>query len=178
MIMTFVRSNMTLYNYYDAGKLKDENALSVRERHQAEGLEKVPSFGDWMTYHLALFHCTGTGPALEYRDTMEFFENKSDTRKMKPFSNAPALLKRFAEVVALIAFYSVVVSKIDLYYTKDPAFGDLPFWYKNVYLVVANHHKVIIMFIAFGAQEVCMIGCGIGFKAKTEKEPEQHNTVR
>ena len=115
-MQSFIRSNMTLANYSDAGLLKDKETsktMSSRERHYAEGLEEVPSFGNWMAYHLALFHCTGTGPALEYRDTMEFYDKTSDVRKMKTFSNIPSVLRRFGEVLLMIVFFVIITGNHD-----------------------------------------------------------------
>ena len=47
-----------------------------------------------------------------------------------------------------------------------------------MHLVISMHVKMYLMFVAFASQETFMIACGIGYKAKTEKEPEQFNTIR
>lgn len=38
--------------------------------------------------------------------------------------------------------------------------------------------KMFELFVAFCAMEANFIACGIGYRTKTEKEPENFNTIR
>ncbi len=97
---------------------------------------------------------------------------------MKLNSQVPAGLKRFAETFILIA----MMISFDLIFDKnlinDPDFGNHPFWYKLLMVVLMTEGYFFILYINGAASEVILILSGFGYKKKTEKEDEQFNTVR
>ena len=80
----FVRLQMLLTNYRDAGQLDDKECrLTERERFYAEPLKDGPPG------LLNMLHCTnfmvssaGTGPVLEYRDVIEYLEVKGQSQNV------------------------------------------------------------------------------------------------
>lgn len=57
-------------------------------------------------------------------------------------------------------------------------FGEENLVYK-VYLLIASMHITILYhYLVFGAWEANMIASGLGYRPKTEKEPEDYNTLR
>ena len=181
LMQNYVKLHMTLCNYADAGKLADpkrKTELTRREAYQAESLVELPSLLDWCHYFMLINASALNGPPTEYRMTMEFLNMQGDVRQMRKFSNWFAAFRRLIEFFLFMGGFLVFAANFTTEMILTPSHKHDPIWVKNYYVFGFMHVKMFMMFVGFASQEATLIASGQSYRAKSEKEPEEFNSLR
>ena len=97
---------------------------------------------------------------------------------MRKFSNFLSALRRLVEFFMFIVGFLFICAQFKEEDILVDTYKSEPFWKKNILLIGALHRKMFMMFVGFASQEACLIASGISYRPKTEKEPEEFNSLR
>jgi len=171
--------HMTLLNYKDAGKLKTpeaEKLLTPYERKYA--LVELPSFAQWINYMLFVGAAPFGAPSTEFASFDDFINLRGDSAKMKAFSNFIPAFKRLFQFLLIIGISVTLSAHFSYELLNEQEFKDASMLYKILLVTACGQGKTFQLFVAFIGMEMNCIASGYGYKARTEKEPENFNTIR
>ena len=120
-----------------------------------------------------------SGPTTEFYIFDDFINLRGDYGKMRTFSNWLPAFKRLLHMICCVGIHFVfafanfrpeVLGQEDLSHE--------PFWYRALWAWMSQKPKEYILLLAFTAMECNSIASGFGYRAKTDREPEDYNTIR
>ena len=125
--------------------------------------------------------CTAFGgPITEFGDFLDWANVRGDYAQMRPFSNFLPALKRLGH-----AFGFMILAVLAEEYTpKNEVYDDAAnleqysFGTRFYMLSMTTAWTIIKLIFVFLVQESCLVASGLGYKAKTEKESEDFNSMR
>ena len=118
------------------------------------------------------------GESIEYGIFDDFINYKGDVTKMRKFSNLePAVRRQMEHLFCFFVFWSLGQIAHATEMTK-PEFMDVPVWHKMFYMVINANCNMYLLFARFAQHEASFIACGISYTARTEKTPEEFNSIR
>ena len=176
----FMRVHMFMCNYMDAKILDDSEKsklMTAHERKYASYVRTLPSFADWCHYHMfAPF--SFMGESIEYGIFDDFINFRGDIKKMRPFANVvPAIRRHLEHLMCCFVFYSLgAMAPLDE--MTKPDFLDTQFWHKVIFMVIAANSRIYFLFARFVYHEAALIASGISYRAKTDKNHEEFNSIR
>ena len=115
---------------------------------------------------------------LEFRVVDDFLNYKGEVTKVPRFGTIRPALTRVFESISCIILMVITSILFRQDYMYDPTFADKAFPIKVIYLIGCNYVTVWRLLFAFGMIEANLIANGISYRAKTEKEPEEFNSIR
>jgi len=118
------------------------------------------------------------GESMEFGMYEDFINFKGDVTRMKPLTNVvPAIRRQLEHLVCFSVCYSFMMIADPFDMTK-PEFMDCPWWFKVFFMIITANCRMYLLFARFSQHEAAFIACGISYKAKTEKSPEEFNSIR
>ena len=151
--------------------------MTDREKYYAYQLRDGIDFFSFINY----FYFLGgsyAGPQVEYKVVDDFLNYRGDVTKVPNFGTFRLAFRRLLESFGCLILMVVTGMKCKQDYLFDPAFADETILFKVFYIIGCIYITIWRLFFAFGMIEANLIANGISYRAKTEKAPDEYNSIR